>query len=900
MLATLLAIVVSPLCLFATNYFTTNTTDKTYVWGQDYQAGCWAAIEGGVASSAPLPGNNYWIVTPVGFRRGGVFAGDMLSLGLPSGMPDDFYPSWTNGVSPYVRARVSETYTIGDFRLYSGSFQVDNSNYDVVIAGTTTVYSVAADAVALKVLSNGGSIDLNSLLKGGYDAGLLLSAGNWPAKPAHLILSGNFSEYHGSFSTIGGLLLLNTATAFGCEADGAKADVYTIADNTTMAIAADKSTSMSRTRGLTVAADTTLTLATTNDFNGVSYFGYTVTFPISAEASSTLAKSGEGTVTLDSVCSAGTLRVDSGTLAFGSNFETSAQNLVMAAETQIALVEGTEVEFASVSVGATSVAPGFYTGTGGPSTATEVTWISGTGVLWVPYSETPAATVADTWKAEGDAGLMSDASSWVGESAPNLVTGEFLPTFASAGSGAVVNTGSVVKGIVFNAENDFALTGTSPLTVLGDGITAAAAESAREYTVSVPLVAGLSQTWSVGENATVAIEGNFGGSRAATVTKTGSGTLDISGTNPYAGALAVTSGRLRLSGVFGRSAATDGELTISSGVASMLAGVTVNKPVMQNMKDNEGELSVEAWTTNVFNGRVSLSCAKHGSIAFGDGAVVVYEDGLSVSLSSRKFYPIAAGTPTVVPLIRFKGSPSVLSSSASDIFSPRVTCRFETFGNAIVRCEAAATSSRLEATVDYAWNGTDGIEQFDIAAKDTVIDVGSTRQCIQRITVNNLDTKQYSTTVVGNGGTLEIAPNEAFELPLNRVAFTQSVSLQKHGAATLTLSGAAAMSYGDVAVTNGVLEFAADASWLNGTNVTVSGSGTLKVNAANTFNRKHAVIRFADNGVIEVPAGVTQVFAEGWDGDTKMRGTYKTGESARVIGGGAIRIGPAGFMITFK
>jgi hypothetical protein len=115
----------------------------------------------------------------------------------------------------------------------------------------------------------------------------------------------------------------------------------------------------------------------------------------------------------------------------------------------------------------------------------------------------------------------------------------------------------------------------------------------------------------------------------------------------------------------------------------------------------------------------------------------------------------------------------------------------------------------------------------------------------------------------------------------------------------LTLAGAAVESYGDVTVTNGVLEFAADASWLNGTNVTVSGSGTLKINKANTFNREHAVIRFADNGTIDVPAGVTQVFAEGWDGDTPMRGIYDAGNSSRVTGGGAIQIGKLSGLILF-
>ena len=215
----------------------------------------------------------------------------------------------------------------------------------------------------------------------------------------------------------------------------------------------------------------------------------------------------------------------------------------------------------------------------------------------------------------------------------------------------------------------------------------------------------------------------------------------------------------------------------------------------------------------------------------------------------------------------------------------------------------STSTDRLEATVDYAWNGTDGIGGYIIAGSGGVIDVGSTRQCIGDVTIYNNNNNYYA-FVAGNGGTLELAPTNDLTIALNQLRFEGMVSLQKHGSATLTLTNKTASvyskSYGDVAVTNGVLEFAAGATWLNGTNVTVSGSGTLKLNAANTFNREHAVIRFADDGVIEVPAGVTQVFAEGWDGENRLRGTYKTGSSARVTGGGAIRVGDTGFRILFR
>ena len=110
-------------------------------------------------------------------------------------------------------------------------------------------------------------------------------------------------------------------------------------------------------------------------------------------------------------------------------------------------------------------------------------------------------------------------------------------------------------------------------------------------------------------------------------------------------------------------------------------------------------------------------------------------------------------------------------------------------------------------------------------------------------------------------------------------------------------------SHGDIKVTNGVMEFAHNASWLNGTNVTVAGTGTLKLNSPTTFNKEHAVIRFADDGKIELPSGMTQVFAEGWDGDTQLRpGTIYTSANlpAHVAPGGAIRIAGGGMTLIFR
>ena len=84
-------------------------------------------------------------------------------------------------------------------------------------------------------------------------------------------------------------------------------------------------------------------------------------------------------------------------------------------------------------------------------------------------------------------------------------------------------------------------------------------------------------------------------------------------------------------------------------------------------------------------------------------------------------------------------------------------------------------------------------------------------------------------------------------------------------------------------------------------NVNVKGTGTLKLTSANTFNPQHAVIRFADSGKIEVPAGMTQKFAEGWIGDRRLSGHYTAANlPGHVSGAGAIQVKGVGFQIIFR
>ena len=133
------------------------------------------------------------------------------------------------------------------------------------------------------------------------------------------------------------------------------------------------------------------------------------------------------------------------------------------------------------------------------------------------------------------------------------------------------------------------------------------------------------------------------------------------------------------------------------------------------------------------------------------------------------------------------------------------------------------------------------------------------------------------------------------------------------GAGTLTLTNRAFTSCGDLVVSKGVMEFAHNATWLNGTNVTVTGSGTLKINKGARFDGKKAILHLGANGdswAIDIPAGQTQMFDCAYDdaGNLLPGGIYgnaasgasRTNYAAHFPHNGVIYVRQLGTQIIFR
>ena len=116
----------------------------------------------------------------------------------------------------------------------------------------------------------------------------------------------------------------------------------------------------------------------------------------------------------------------------------------------------------------------------------------------------------------------------------------------------------------------------------------------------------------------------------------------------------------------------------------------------------------------------------------------------------------------------------------------------------------------------------------------------------------------------------------------------------KRGSGTLVLAGSKG-SCGDVYVNKGVLEFASDASWLNGTNVVVTG-GTLRLTASEPFNRECVAMNISGGGKIELANGARQHVASlTFDGVPQAKkGSYGADKYPDYISGTGVLIIPGG------
>ena len=552
-----------------------------------------------------------------------------------------------------------------------------------------------------------------------------------------------------------------------------------------------------------------------------------------------------------------------------------------------------------------------------------------------------------SWTALGADDLMTTAANW--SSVPDLSSGAFLPTFAQNGSRAsVVNANTFFNGIRFAGANGFTIDRANDQAALylgSGGIAAAESEgTTAEYVVDVPLkrTSGMTSVYAPkGQNITFRNAFNdTAADMGAPIAIAGLakdavadlGRVSFEGTNVVAGQIVSTSAVWRVSGLLGTPGHVYEGLPTDKSLGAILLRVANsgdayvsgngkhgilldNAPIETSIwvaaQIGERYLLAPAGTTNEIKGFIKFYGSAWQGVHLEADSETTLSGGLEASHSFRMF---GGGT------LRIKDVP--ITCTLSSGFNPNAgTAIFEVPGNTFTYLiqgysyGTSAASSRVETTVSYALtngyvqvagNGSDNSHAVAITGTGThVMDLHCTTQRCQKIGVmaRGTLTGQYPAMMEVSEGRLAADPI-GYSVD---GAVTGGVGFHMCGTGTLMLTNKTFASCGDLKVSSGVMEFAAGGSWPNGTNVTVCGTGTLKLGSGDTFNRKHAVIRFADTGKIEVPAGATEKFAAGWvdDGTGYVKlpgGQLYTAANlpAHVSGAGSIYIAGSGVTVIFR
>ena len=611
---------------------------------------------------------------------------------------------------------------------------------------------------------------------------------------------------------------------------------------------------------------------------------------------------------------------------------------------RLTLPAGSTLTVTSLKVGDTELPDGKY-GTGVGDTPLDQ--IAQGTVEVMGYHESTSAA----WTGGGGADTsVGTAANWGAEETPELSNGALLATFATGGMAADIDRDVKFGGILLSKpDTGFSFTGSGSLSLGDAGIafndeTPAADGSPRAYTFgpAVTQLSAFDQTFAIPTNVTLSFAGGYMQGQSASNTKTGDGTLVLggnggtpgswrfdggttvlSGTNRIDGAIEVTNSTIRFCGSitqaggapttahsYGwRPGASDIAIRCKpvsgtvSGTRMFFENADIGKRMgiyCPSLNAGQGWFNVAAGSTNVFRSLTEFLDSV-GYLNFGEGSETVFEGDLSVS-GETDF----CGNGTII----FRGGTPFISGSGMRIRDDmllRIEKAGQYSGGGTLRLEER---SRLVTTVDNAFSQNPSRDYWLLLYHAGVtLDIGGTVQGFVLFSVNSSGYRDgnASATITGlPGSELRIRRGYIFQNVTNCVSLTASGTNVNE---VLVATNKAFASCGDVKAESGILDFAKNASWLNGSNVTVCGGATLRINNPSGTFGDHAVLRAEGEGwTMALGDGVRQKFAEFYIGGVRQpNGTYgAVGNAAakyqfaNFTGEGLVKVGKLGTMLTIR
>jgi len=494
-----------------------------------------------------------------------------------------------------------------------------------------------------------------------------------------------------------------------------------------------------------------------------------------------------------------------------------------------------------------------------------------------------AASSSGTEEATWDAGggtdeRVSKAANWDGDVRPDFGAGSLVATFASSGTNAVVDADVDFKGLVFSGSSNFALSGNgSVAATLGEsGIAASFAHTAA---LDVPLQLTAAQTWNVAEGGTLSVKKPVSSDAPWALTKTGAGTLALRSPSSFTGDFTVNNGTVEVyapTNAFGSGAVTFVERTEAKTTLSKVAfkeSTTVANPfTFKYFTGFADGISVADGKTVCFTAPVTFTSARasaaswcDGTVKLGGGANMVFSNGLET------VYLVVDNSGNYESRFVVAGAP--ISSHNNLILKNTVVLELD-----------EPTNSLTSAVILNGWKtGLDFGADWAISNSQCSVYTGTDVSWRNWIRLNG-HSQQVGTfyTRSGDSGTIESQTPAMwnFRAPSGgttnaTVKFTGFAGLGLYGGGTYAIN-CAMTSKGDVDVSGGTLEFLSGGSWLNGTNLTVRGTGVLKTASSNMFGETTILRVDSDQGAkIVLADGVEQKVRHMFlDGTEMRRGLY--------------------------
>ena len=421
--------------------------------------------------------------------------------------------------------------------------------------------------------------------------------------------------------------------------------------------------------------------------------------------------------------------------------------------------------------------------------------------------------ISSSWSTIGN--FTTDANGTVARSA--ALDSSTNVTFNATGAANFANTtldGSyTISGLIFNVGGVSISngTGTNTLTIAsGAGITVSSGLGAVTETIGANVVLGSTQTWTVADAAsTLLVSGDVSGSGSG-LSKSGSGTLVLSGINSYTGATSVTAGILNIQSN-GALAGSSG-VTVSDGAALQLQGDISTSAATPLTLSGSGVSSAGALEnvsgTNTYSGLITLGSnttigADSGTLALANTGTIM-GSGLNLTLTGAGNGSLAGAIGT--------GSGSLTKSGAGTwtLSGANTYSGGTTVSNGTLALSGAGTLGATSSALAVNTGGT--------------LNLGGTSQTVGNFTGTGgtIAANGVSTLTIGSGnGT---GGNYAGALTNG----TGTLALTKTGTGTITLSGANTYT-GATTVSGGALNIQSNGALGNSSGVGVANGAALQL-----------------------------------------------------------------------